>query len=99
MMDALDIHDVRAEIARISALASNAFGQRFHFATVTIWGAPHRSSGAAVGVTLHIHHASKCFAGASPAEAIADAERYIRAHDPAAREAEGWATLGATVAP
>jgi hypothetical protein len=98
-MDATDIDNIRAGIARLDRLGRVAFEKHWHFATVTIWGVEHRQRQTAVGVTLHIHHASKSFAGPSPAEAIADAERYIREHDPAAREAEGWATLGAVVAP
>jgi hypothetical protein len=93
-LGALDVDGVRLQIARISALARAAFGDRFHFATVTIWGGDHRKWQTAVGVTLHIHQGSKSFAGASPAEAIADAERYVREHDPAAAEAAGWAILG-----
>jgi hypothetical protein len=91
---ALDVDGVRLEIARISALASAAFGDSFHFATVTIWGPQHRQRHAAVGVTLHIHHGSKSFTGASPAAAIADTERYIEEHAPARIEAEGWQILG-----
>lgn len=94
-----DIDNIHAEIARIDALARAAFGRRWNFATVTIWGSEHRGRNTAVGLTLHITGDSRSFAGAGPADVIRDAERYIRAHDPRELEAEGWATLGATVAP
>jgi hypothetical protein len=98
-MHTIDIENAREEIARISALGRAAFGSKWHFATLTLWGPDHRQRGAAISITLHIHNGSHSAPGRDAAEAFEQAEKYIRAHDPAAREAEGWATLGAQVAP
>jgi len=90
----LDIDTIRDDIAHIDQRGRAAFGDRWHFATVTIWGGDHRKRHAAVSVTLHIHASSKSFYASTPAEAIRDAARYIAEHSPEVLEAQGWATLG-----
>jgi hypothetical protein len=98
---ALDIEGVRHELDRLTVLGREALGDRFSFITVSIWS--HKDRGPD-GFTVYIHGAhrgisSQSFHRQDPADAFAAAEAWIGTHDPAQLEAEGWATLGATVAP
>jgi hypothetical protein len=95
---AIDIADIRDDIDELSAFGHRVLPATFQFVTVTIWGSQYRGPQAGVEVRLHIKWDSKAFSAAAPLEAIRDAGRWLLEHDPARIEAEGWATLGATVA-
>jgi hypothetical protein len=98
---ALDVEGVRHELDRLTVLGRETLGDRFSFITVSIWS--HKDRGPD-GFTIYIHGAhngprTQAFHEQDPAAAFRAAEAWLKEHDPAALEAEGWATLGATVAP
>lgn len=89
----LDLDGIRSELARLKERACKL--DRAEFITLVIWPAcmpEHKPA----HVVAHMRNL-RAEAG-TPAEAIAAMDALLDRHDPAKLEAEGWATLGATVA-
>ena len=99
--DALDLQSVQSRLAALEATASRIAPKAASFATATIWSTRNAIRSKPYDVTVHLcgRAESIIVRGASLDDALDDAADALDKLDPVNREAEGWAILGATVAP